>query len=102
MRRSKPAGLLLLILLSGAQAMAALASTMQWEVRSTGNDGNGGAFNPFDTSPGTDFSQQDAAQFSYTDIVIAATTTNGTSVARPFSSVDVGNVINITAGAGCT
>ncbi len=75
---------------------------MQWEVRTTGVDTNGGGFNPSETSAGTDYSQQNGAQFSYTDIIIQATTTNGKSVARPFTSVDVGNVVNITAGAGCT
>lgn len=71
-----------------------------WEVRTTGSDSNGGGFNT--SSSGTDYSQQDSPQVSYTDLVIGATTTQVTSVAHPFSSVDVGNIINVTAGTGFT
>ncbi len=53
--------------------------------------------------PGVDYSNQAAAQFSYTDLVIGnPTTTNLTSAARPFTPDDVGNVLNITAGVGFT
>lgn len=72
----------------------------QWEVRTTGSDTNGGGFNI--TSTGTDFSQQDAAQVAFTDLVIGATTTQLTSVAHPFVAADVGNVINIVSGTGFT
>lgn len=76
----------------------AFSGATSWEVRTTGSDANGGGF--VFGATGTDFSQQNSPQFSYTDIVIGATTTQGTSVGRPFSSVDVGNVINMTAGTG--
>ena len=53
--------------------------------------------------PGTDFSRQDAAQHSYTDLVIdAVTNTSITSAGRAFTPVDVGNVLNVTSGTGFT
>lgn len=81
----------------------AFTDVLVWEIRTAGSDANGGAFDPITGVPGTDFSQQDSAQFSYTDIVIDATTnTDCTSAARPFTSVDVGNIIKITSGTGFT
>ncbi len=54
-------------------------------------------------APGVDYSKQDAAQHSYTDLVIdAVTNTSLTSAARPFTTGDVGNVLNVTAGTGFT
>lgn len=79
--------------------MAFNASTA-WEVRTTGSDSNGGGFNT--SSTGTDFSQQNSPQVSYTDLVIGATTTQLTSVTHPFVAADVGNIINITGGTGFT
>ena len=73
----------------------------EWDVRTTGSDANGGGFQVGAT--GTDYSQQDAAQQAYTDLVIdGATNTKITSAARPFTSVDPGNIINVTAGTGFT
>lgn len=82
--------------------MAVTSSTV-WEVWSTGAAANGGGFDPTVVSPGTDYSQQAAAQKTYTDLVInAVTNTNATSAAQPFTASDVGNVYNITSGAGFT
>jgi len=79
----------------------AIAATTQWEVRTTGNNANGGGFDAAAT--GTDYSVQDAAQFTYTDLVIdAATNTKVTSAAFPFSAASPGNIINITGGTGFT
>lgn len=81
----------------------AIAATVNWEVRTTGVDTNGGGFDPTSGVPGTDYSQQDAAQVTYTDLVIdAAVNTNCTSAAFPFTAAHVGNIINITSGAGFT
>jgi hypothetical protein len=52
----------------------AFLSPAVWEVRSTGAAANGGAFDATSGTPGTDFSQQDAAQIAYTDMVIDGTT----------------------------
>ena len=81
----------------------ALSSTNTWEVRPTnGSDSNGGCFDPKVTSPGTDFSQQNSAQYTFADLVIAATTTNVTSVSHSFVGADVGNCLHISAGSGFT
>lgn len=94
--------LLILTLLLCRSVFAALPSTAQWDVRTTGNDTNGGCFDPAVASPGTDYSQQSSAQVAFTDLVIGATTTQLTSSANPFTSASVGNCINITAGTGFT
>jgi hypothetical protein len=79
----------------------ALSAAQVWEVRTTGSDSNGGAFKAGAT--GTDYSQQDAAQFSGTDLAVDATlNTKVTSASHNFVAADVGNVIQITAGAGWT
>lgn len=81
----------------------AFASSMVWEVRQDGNAANGGGFDPTSGTPGTDYSQQAAAQVAYTDLVIDGTTaTNCTSAGTPFTSAHVGNIINITGGTGFT
>jgi len=80
--------------------MAFNAAT-EWDVRTTGSDTNGGGFQVGAT--GTDFSQQDSAQVTYTDLVIDGTTnTKVTSAAHPFDSTSPGNIINITSGTGFT
>lgn len=81
--------------------MALTASTV-WELRpSVGNDANGGAFDLSVTSPGTDRSQQNSAQFSGSDGT-AAGTTAFTSASHTFTSADVGNVLNLSSGSGFT
>lgn len=81
----------------------AFLAPLQVEVRTTGSDANGGAFDPTSGVPGTDYSKQDAAQVAYTDLVIdAVTNTNCTSAGTPFTAAHVGNVINVTGGTGFT
>lgn len=80
----------------------ALPSTLVWECRTGGSDSNGGGFDPNVASPGTDYTQQNAAQVAYTDLVIGATNTQLTSSANSFTSAHVGNTINITGGTGFT
>lgn len=80
----------------------ALPATLVWEIRPTnGTADAGGGFDPSVASPGTDFSQQNAVQVAYTDLVIGASNTL-TSAATPFTSADVGNNITITGGTGFT
>ena len=77
----------------------ALPSSLVWEVRTTGSDLNGGAFDASLRVTGTDYSQQDAAQAVYSDLSINATdATKVTSVARPFQATDVGNTIRVPSG----
>lgn len=80
----------------------AIAATVQWDVRTTGSDTNGGGFDPTSGTPGTDYSQQSSPQVVFTDLVIGATTTQLTSAANPFSAAVVGNILNITSGTGFT
>ena len=79
----------------------ALSQQTVWEVRTTGADTNGGGF-LFGAS-GTDRSQQDAAYATGTNLTVDATT--NTDVAPDGytpDATDVGNLIQITAGAGFT
>jgi len=81
--------------------MTISSANMVYEMRANGSADNGGGF--LNGGTGTDYSQQDAAQVTYTDLVIDATTnTDVTSAATPFTSAHVGNVINITGGTGFT
>ena len=84
-------------------AFGALSASTVWEVRPSGADTNGGGF--VSGASGTDYSQQDSAQFSGTDLA----STNGTSASptvtsatHNFASTDVGNIIQITAGTSWT
>jgi hypothetical protein len=98
----KPSKLLLFVLCARL-AFGALSTTVVWEVRPTnGLDTNGGGFDPGVVSPGTDFSQQNSVQVSYTDLVVGATTTQITSAAHAFDSTYPGNLIHIASGTGCT
>lgn len=81
----------------------ALDSTIVWEIRTTGSQNNGGGFKPGAT--GTDYSQQDTAQDSGTDLACAdgdAAAPVITSATHNFVAADVGNIIHITAGTGWT
>src|ERR1043166_2192361 len=85
------------------QALALTANTV-WEVRTTGSDTNGGAFDATIANHGTDYSQQDAKNtvgdnISTTDAGGAGTTTI-TSATASFTSAIVGNVIYLQGGSG--
>ena len=77
----------------------ALSVNVGWEVRTTGSNNNGGGF--VKGAAGTDYSQQDAAQFSGTDLASISSLVVA-SVSHNFVSTDVGNLIQITAGTGFT
>ena len=104
-RRFLPAFALLLSL-SGIPAIshAALTAAMVWEIRDSATTGNvnGAGWDGTVASPGTDFSQQDTAQLSITDLVIGADNTTVTSVGNPFGATHPGNVLHITAGTNFT
>lgn len=79
----------------------ALNAAIVWEVRTTGSDNNGGGFRS--GVGGTDRSQQDAAHASGTNLTVdAATNTDVAPDGHTPGAADVGNVIQITAGAGFT
>lgn len=69
----------------------AISPTAQWEIRTTGSDTNGGMYV---SGAGIDYSQQDAAQLSLSDVVTNGTTTV-TSATGGFTANMVNNGINI-------
>lgn len=75
----------------------ALSANTVWEVRTTGNDTNGGGF--VTGASGTDWSQQDTAQYAVTDGVTAGTTTI-TSATANFGTDVVGNIMYVQGGTG--
>ena len=89
-----------LLVIFAAAGLAALPSTTVWEVRPTvGSDSSGGCFDS--AKSGTDYSQQNAAQFSGTNLVSVSSLVVS-SVTHNFVATDVGNCMNITAGTGFT
>lgn len=74
-----------------------ISANTVWEVRKTGSDSNGGGF--VAGSSGTDFSQQDAAQYSVADAVTAGTATV-TSATANFGTDTAGNIVMISGGTG--
>lgn len=89
----------------------ALAADTVWECRTTGTAGNlnGGGFS--DSNKGTtgvDYSQQDAAQKTWTaggsnnDLACVTGTSTLTSASGGFTNAMLGNLINITAGTNFT
>ena len=75
----------------------AISSAINWEVRTTGSNTNGGGFKA--GASGTDWTQQDSAQYSVTDGVTAGTTTI-TSATANFGTDVVGNLIYVSGGTG--
>jgi len=76
-----------------------LSQDTVWEVRTTGNDANGGGF--VTGSGGTDYSQQTSPQatLSVASVVDATTTTIDVAVGDyTVASTDVGNTVQITGG----
>jgi hypothetical protein len=90
----------LLLILIVKPLLAVLPPTSVFEVRaSVGSDNNGGGFDS--AKSGTDYSQQNTAQFSGTDLASVSSLVVS-SVSHNFVATDVGNFINITAGTGFT
>lgn len=68
-----------------------------WRVRPGGDDANGAGYDATISGAGTDYTQQDAAQLSLTDIACSSTTTV-TSATGGFTAAMIGNAIRITGG----
>lgn len=75
----------------------AIAAGAVYEVRTTGSDTNGGGF--VTGSSGTDWSQQNSAQYAVTNAVTNGTTTITSSTAN-FGTDVVGNILYIQGGTG--
>lgn len=80
----------------------AIGATCAWEVRSTGNDANGGFFDPVSGTPGTDRSQQDSPHVTIDGSTITATVFSSTDqvtiTGYTVAAADVGNAFNINGG----
>lgn len=95
------------VLIAHTPVRANILATVQWELRTTGNDSNGGGFDAKVTSPGTDYSQQDAAQLSFTDLTVkVGNSTQVWSLANPIASFTAitsrGTSSNISATTSVT
>ncbi len=81
----------------------ALGALLTWEVRTSGSDNNGGAFNT--GASGTDYSQQNSAQVAIDNSIITTSiTTNVVTFVTGYtpSAADVGNVVNFLTGTNVT
>lgn len=78
----------------------ALSAATVWEVRTTGSDANGAGF--VTGASGTDYSQQNAAQWSGSDGIGSNANSNFQSVGAGFTSAAVGNLMYITTGTNFT
>lgn len=80
----------------------AISSATAWEVRTAGNDTNGGGFVP--GSGGTDYSQQDAKNTAGNNISTADAVANGTttitSATASFTAAIEGNIVYFQGGSG--
>jgi hypothetical protein len=85
----------------------ALAASTVFEIRqqATAANVNSGGFNPSNATPGTDYSQQLTAQYTFADLASTIGTTNPpvvTSASHSFVSADCGNLIHINSGTNWT
>lgn len=76
----------------------AIGATAVWRVRTGGNNANGSGYDPGIGGAGSDYTQQDTAQASWTGLSMAGSTTltdsNSTSL---FTSAMVGNAVNVNS-----
>jgi len=79
-----------------------LHADLEWELRTSGSDNNGGAFRDADPGTSVDYSQQDSAQLAPSDLAMVTGGTTLTSAAGGFTGAMVGNVIHITSGTNFT
>lgn len=81
----------------------AVSNNTAWEIRTTGSNLNGGGF--VTGATGIDYSQQDAHQYGFSDLVSLNGNSNPatiTSASHSFVANDVGNLIRISAGTSWT
>lgn len=84
----------------------AVNATAIWRVRPSGSNTNGGGYDPGIASPGTDYSQQNAAQVTFNGTTITAS--NGAAGATitlagyTVATTDVANAVCITGGTNFT
>jgi hypothetical protein len=79
-------------------AFGALSGAIVWEIRSTGNDNNGGGFKT--GASGTDYSQQTSPQYALTSVATAGV---GATFLLSSASADmVGNIAHVVSGTNFT
>ena len=88
-------------LLLCSPSYAAVDAGVAWEIRPGGNVNNGGGYDIV-SDGGTDYSQQDAAQLSLTDLTTDGAGTGLGSATGGFTAEMVDNIIQITSGTGFT
>ena len=76
----------------------AIGATTVWRVRPSGVSTNGGGYDPGISGAATDYSQQNAAQYSASDGALTAGGTTFTSAGAGFTSAMVGNAMQIASG----
>lgn len=79
-----------------------IQSTTALEFRTTGDNTNGGAFDSGISGAGTDYTLQDSAQLTLTDIASTTGTSVLTSATGGFTAAMVGNAIQISSGTNFT
>ena len=88
----------LCILCGSIPAQAAINAACVWEIRTTGAQANGGGFKT--GASGTDYSQQDAAQYALTTVTSAGETVVMTHASA--AAVMVGNICYVVSGTNAT
>lgn len=80
----------------------AVNATAIWRARPSGNNTNGGGYDPGIASPGTDYSQQNAAQVTFNGTTVTASTAGISATISitgyATAATDVANALHITGG----
>lgn len=80
----------------------AISSSTQWHVRTGGSELNGGGFDPTISGAGTNYTDQDAAQLSLSDLTTSGASATVGSVTGGFTSAMIGNCLRIASGTNFT
>lgn len=81
--------------------MAISAATV-WRVRIGGDNANGGGYDATISGATTDYSEQDAAQLSASDLATSGISSTVTSAAGGFTAAMIGNALKIASGTNFT
>lgn len=95
----KPCALFLSWILIASPSFGAFGVAAAWDVRTTGSDSNGGAFDSGVASPGTDESQGAGTAAT---ITLVSGTTGTCSPGCTATTHGPGNFFDVASGAGCT
>jgi hypothetical protein len=74
-------------------------ATAVYRVRTGGNNANGGGFDPTISGAGTDYSQQDAAQWSSSSVTSSSTTCTDNNSQGTLTTAMIGNVVWLSGAA---